>query len=124
MATILRNKLGRVVVHATANTTWVVAGNNSVSNLALSNEELYGASIRQVWFGSPSGNAAYWTVKRGANTVLVLDSTAWLDFAGVGQSLTIDPSANLTVELTGSTSGYIMLELSKDFPLPANTDYQ
>lgn len=120
---ILQNKHGSVVLHATSNTTWVIAGNSSVSNVALTHETVIGASIRQMWFGSPAANTAYWTVKRGANTVAVLDSSAWIPYSGAGKAITQDSTANLTVELTnaGNDSGYIMIELGKEVTLPANT---
>lgn len=114
-SSILQNKKGSVVLHATSNTTWIIAGNNSVSNVALTDEVITGASIRQVWFGSPASNSAYWTIKRGANTVAVLDSTDHIPFAAAGSSLGSYPAANVTVELTGAgdNAGYIMIELSK-----------
>jgi hypothetical protein len=102
-------------VHAVANTgTITVAGNSSVSNVAISDEVLTGAYITQVWAGSPSGNAAYWTVSRGANTVLVLDSSGYYDYAGCGNPITLDSTATLSANLVGATDGYIMLELTKE----------
>ncbi len=103
-----------VVLHFTANVANIaVAGNTAVSNVAKDNEFVVGAQINQAIFGSPSGNGAYWVVKRGANTVLVLDSTAAIDFAGNGMAITQYPAANLSVELVGSTSGFLTLELQK-----------
>ena len=113
---ILQKKTKKAVLHATANTTWVIAGNSSVSNVANVDEHVYSGAIRQIWFGSPSGNSSYWTVKRGANVVMVVDSTGWIDFSGHGQAITQDASANVVVELTaaGDGSGYIMIEVSKN----------
>ncbi len=111
---LINRKNTSVVLHATSNTTWVVAGNNSVSNLtADATEIVVGAGIAQIWFGSPSGNSAYWVVKRGANVVGVFDSTTYLDFAGSGCSLNKDRTANVVVELVGSANGFIMIELQK-----------
>jgi hypothetical protein len=115
MATLINRKNYSTVVHAAANTTW------QMSDFAVGTETVpTGVAITQVWFGSPSGNSAYWTVKRGANTVAVLDSTSYLDFAGNGCSLNLYPSANVTVTLIGATDGFIMLEVQK---LNQTSDY-
>lgn len=99
-------------LHFTGSNTVVIAGNSSVSAIALPGEELTGGQITQVWFGSPSGEVSYWTVKRGANTVAVLDSTGFVDYAGCGCSLTLDQEQSLVVELTGTT-GYLIVEVQK-----------
>lgn len=117
---IINRKNTSAVLHFTANATIVVAGNSSVSNIAYPNETVTGASITQAVFGSPSGPGAHWIVKRGANTVAVFDSTAQLDFAGCGMPITLWPSANLTVELVGSNTGFLMLEVQK---LNSQLDY-
>lgn len=111
---ILNRERASTVLHFTANTgPIVISGNTSVSNIAEDNETVNGAFISQAIFGSPSGSGAHWIVKRGANTVLVLDSTAQLDFAGTGLAVNLYPTADLSVELVGSTSGFLMLELQK-----------
>lgn len=96
----------------TSNSTLTITGNNSVSAIAIDDEVVTGASITQVWCGSPSGAGAFWEVKRGANTVGVYDSTAYIDYAGNGAAMTLDPDATLVVNLTGAT-GTLILELQK-----------
>lgn len=115
-SSIQHNEEKRVVLHATSNTTWVIAGNSSVSNVATGDETVISGSIKQVWFGSPSGNNAYWTIKRGANTVAVLSKSKWIPYSALGKTVTLDSSANVTVELTnaGDNLGFIMIELSKN----------
>ena len=105
-----------ISLHADANTTWTIAGNSSVSDIATGDEVLTGASIKQVWFGSSSGNGMYWVVKRGSNTIGVYDSTGWKDYSGNGNMINKDSSGTLVVELnnTGNGSGYIMIELQKE----------
>lgn len=103
-----------VTVLADANATLTIAGNSSVSNVAHASETLTGASIKQIWFGSPSGDSAYWVVQRGSNTIAVLDSTGWIDFAGNGNLQTKDSTASLVLTLVGSANGYIMVELQKE----------
>lgn len=114
MAVVLNRKNLSVTVHNVANATYIVAGNSSVSNIATSDEVLTGAHIKQVWYGSPSGSTGYWMVKRGSNTVLVLEGTGYLDFAGNGSMLKLDPAANLVFELVGSANGFIMVDLQKE----------
>lgn len=113
MTVSINRKALSVVVHVSANDTVVVAGNDSVSNIAAPGEIVTEAYVKQVWYGSPSGNAAYWMVKRGANTLLVLDSTGWTDYAGNGSMLKQDPTANLVLQLVGTGNGYVMVELQK-----------
>lgn len=108
MATVTNRKNWSMVVHAVANTTWQLADFKVGSETTPT-----GVSIAQVWAGSPQGAGAYWQIKRGANTVAVVDSTTHIDFAGTGCSLGLDSAANVTVELVGSTVGFIMVEVQK-----------
>lgn len=111
---VLINKKGlSAVLHLTANESFVIAGGSGVSNIALPGETITGATISQVWYGSPSGQSAYWTVKRGANTVAVFDSTGYSDFAGNGIALNKDTGATLSANLVNSTDGFLMIELQK-----------
>ncbi len=119
MSVVHNRKNLSFVVHATANLTLTIAGNNSVSNVAIGDEVLTGAAIKQVWFGSEAG-AGTWFVKRGSNTVGVYDSTGWHDYAGNGCMLNKDSAATLVLELSGTTNGSIMVELQKLGTLPSN----
>lgn len=113
--TITSNKKNAsIVIHASANSgNVIVVGNSTVSNIASGNEIVTGAYISQIIAGSPSGNAAYWVIKRGANVVSVVDSSAMIDYAGSGMSLNVDAAANVVIELVGTTNGAIMIELQK-----------
>lgn len=109
---MISNKRGvSAVIHATANETFVVVGNSTVSNIAASDETAAGVTISQVWWGAAA--SGYWKVSRGSNTVLVLDSSSYKDFAGCGVALSKDPTANIVCELVGTGNGYIMMELQK-----------
>lgn len=128
--TIMDNKKnGTVTIHCNANSgNIIIPGNNTVSNVASVGESVVSAAINQVWAGSPSGNAAYWEIKRGANVVLIIDSTCYLDFTGNGKQIKLDASANLTANLIGATAGFLILDLQKlgadgRPPLGANSDY-
>lgn len=116
MAIIQNKALGQssssgFAVHVTANSTVVVAGNSSVSNIALSGEEVAAAHISQIWWGAANGG--FWTVARGSNTVAVLPDTGYFDFAGSGVALQQDQVANLVITLTGSVNGFLLLEGQK-----------
>jgi len=101
-------------LHFTANATVTIAGNSSVSGIALDNEVLTGAYITQMWYGTPSGAVAYWEVKRGSNTVAILDSTSYTDYAGAGNPIKLDSNGTLVVNLIGTNAGYLMVELQKE----------
>lgn len=107
------------VIHVTASNTIVVAGNSSVSDIAIGNEVLTGCSITQVFCGSSSGNGSYWTIKRGANTVAVLDSTGYFDYAGAGMAITVDSGGTLMANLVNGTDGYLLIEVQKQGTLPS-----
>lgn len=111
MAVTINRKNTSAVIHVTANATITVAGNSTTSNVATSNEVLSGATIVQAFCGA--GNGAYWTVKRGSNTVLVLDSTGYYDFAGSGMAITADSGGTIVANLVNGTDGYLMLEVQK-----------
>lgn len=103
----------------TGNSTITIAGNSTVSDIATGDEVITGASITQIWVGSPSGNGAYWTIKRGSNTVAVWDSSGYFDYAGNGNALTLDKTGTLVVELT-TGPGTLLIELQKEGSFPSS----
>lgn len=108
---ILSNKLnGPVVIHTVANSTLTIAGNNSVSNVATSTEVLTGAVVKKVMYGSDAG---HWSIKRGANTILVLTGTGVMDFASINSPISVDSTGTLVMTLNGSANGFLVVELSK-----------
>lgn len=119
MPVTLNKKYVSATVHNAANATYTIAGASGVSDIATGDEVLTGASIKQVWYGSPSGSTAYWVVKRGANVVMVLEGTGYLDFAGAGSLLKKDSTGTLVLELVGSANGFIQMELQKEGNLPS-----
>lgn len=72
------------------------------------------------------GNNAYWTVKRGANTVLVLsDGQHYMDFS---DSRLIDnyggePQANVVITKTGSGPSMLTLKLHKVTTITGGSTY-
>jgi hypothetical protein len=72
------------------------------------------------------GNNAYWTVQRGANTVLVLsDGQHVMDFS---DSRLIDnyggePQANLVVTKTGSGPSTLVLKIHKTSSISGGSEY-
>jgi hypothetical protein len=96
-----------VVTHDVANATYIVAGNNTVSNVGSAGATVERAAVTRIWYGAQS--AAHWVVSRGANTIAVLIGTGELSFEGAGVAK--DPTANLVVTLHGGTVGYVMTEM-------------
>lgn len=114
---IAKNRLNHsCIVHTDVSGTLTIAGNNSVSNIATGAEVITGASITQAWFGGEA--TSVWVVKRGANTVCVLNPSgeAYVDFRGNGASLDLDANATLAITLTGGANAYLMMELKKIGP--------
>jgi hypothetical protein len=93
MAVISNQLKGKVVLHYVANSANVIiAGNSTVSNVALSTENIGGATVRKVAWSS-NGT---WTVARGANTLLILHGAGSIDFSAMGMGLNLDPAANIS----------------------------
>jgi hypothetical protein len=112
--TVISNKpRTSAVLHVTAPTANVViVGNSTVSAIASNNEVISGAFITQAAWGMQAGGTIL--IKRGANTVAVYDSTGQHEYAGCGMPIRTDQlAANLTVEFTGTSNGFIIFELQK-----------
>lgn len=117
---VVRNTRQNALVLFTSTDTLTIAGNNSVSEIGLSSvtDNITGCSIKQAWASSDSGaGASGWTIARGANTVLQMESTAWWDLAGNGCAIDLDSTATLVATRTG-TFGTLLVELQKEY---ANT---
>jgi len=109
--TVISNTKNKTVLHFVATTTTVVAGNNTVSNIASNSAAtVLGATVRKVVHGAQGG---YWTLARGANTVAVLVNSGAIDLSSMGLSLPMDAAANVVATLSGGT-GFITIELGKD----------
>lgn len=108
---INNKKYGTVSLLFTSNDSVTIVGNSSSSNVAISDENLAGGSITQIWCGS--ANSGYWTIKRGSNTVFVAtESSSYTDFRGNGVALNIDSTGTLEANLTG-TVGTLIIEVKK-----------
>ena len=100
------------VVHATpGNSTIIVAGNNSTSNVATTNEILTGAYITQAFWGADS--AGHIQILRGSTLVAVYDSTGQKDYAGCGMPISVGQNANLVINFVTTANAYVLLELQK-----------
>jgi hypothetical protein len=117
MPVIANKRNGRVTLHNTANATYIIVGNNSVSNVAIGEEVLTGARISQIFWGCDAG---HWKVTRGANVIAVCSSTGsgHYNFAAHSVSLSQDAAANVSVTLHGASNGFIVIELTKEGTLP------
>ena len=114
--TVLKNSLNEAVLWANTTTTFVIAGNSSVSNVCYTNtngvsQNVAGATIRKIMIACVN-TTSQWEVKRGANQVWIGGGNYTFDFAAHNMILNQDKSANVVVTLTGG--GTIMLDISKE----------
>lgn len=115
--TVISNKYKlSTLIHVNANATFVVAGNSTVSNLAMSDEVLIGCKIDKVIYGAAP--SAYWVVERANSTVntavLTLTETGVIEFDGLGASIgKLLDDQNIQLKLVGSANGYLMIEMKK-----------
>ena len=93
--TLINQKGGKLVVLFTSNTEMTVAS----ANTDIAGETVTGLHINQVWYGLDSG---FWKIARGANTVNIYNASDYIDYAGGGAALQIDPAANVVVNCTSS----------------------
>jgi hypothetical protein len=121
---ILSNKKNTsAVIHFTpANSTLTIAGNSTVSNVAIENEILTGAYITQVFYGNDGAGSIQ--VLRGTSLVAVYDSTGYVDYAGSGMALTANSTSSLTVNFVGSANSYLLLEVQKEGPAFSSEYFQ
>lgn len=110
---IISNKKNTsAVIHVfSGNSSLTIAGNSSVSNLAIQDEVLTGAYITQAVWGCDG--TGYIVIKRGANSVMVLDSTGQHDYAGCGMPIRTNENATLDIQFVGSTNCALVLEVQK-----------
>lgn len=107
---VINNRTSSVIIHATANGTITVAGNNTISNVATGTQVLTGGVITRIWHGAaPSG---YWNIKRGSNLVFSATGSGYQYFDGA--ALNVDKTGTLVLELMGTSNGHIMIELRKE----------
>jgi hypothetical protein len=108
----MTNKRGSAIVHITSNSSIVVAGNSSVSNLALPGETISGVTIKQAIWGNDDNTHKYIQINRGANTAGIYSGTGQLNYGNL--PLSLDKEA--TVDFIGAATGigYIILELGKE----------
>lgn len=108
---ISNKKNTSAVFHFNASGSLVVAGNSSVSNVAVSNEVLTGAYITQAVWGC-DGNG-HIQVKRGSTLVAVYDSTGQHEYAGTGMPITVGSANTVDVTFVGSANSFLLIELQK-----------
>lgn len=111
ISTISNKKNTSAVFHFNASGTLTVAGNSSVSNVAISNEVLTGAYITQAVWGC-DGNG-HIQIKRGTTLVAVYDSTGQHEYAGTGMPITVDSANTIAVTFVGSANSFLLLEVQK-----------
>jgi hypothetical protein len=98
----------------TGSNTVTLVGNSSTSAIAIGDEVITGAYISKIWSGCAPDS--WFDIQRGANTVCVATTSAFMDFSGNGCAITLDPAADLVVTLNGVSGGLkgtLMIELRK-----------
>jgi len=110
---ITSNKLNlSVTLHITENCGLTIAGNNTVSDIALPGEILTGAYINQIsWACTPN---AYLQVLRGISIAGIYDSSSTHDYSGCGMPLKINSEKPLSFNFLNG-SGFCTIELQKIF---------
>jgi hypothetical protein len=93
-------KGGKIVVLFTANTVMTAASANVDAT-----ETVTGLHINQMWYGSDNG---FTKISRGSNTIFITSATGYLDFAGSGAAIQIDPTANAVVNSTSANATVII----------------
>lgn len=124
MGIVSNKKFGTTQIHLVANATYIVVGNNSVSNVATSTENVTGATIRKVIYSAVANSTfgGYWAIHRGANLFATFTGTGVIDFSEKGMVASVDPAANLVFTLNGTTLGSLLVEVNK-IQTPANSEY-
>ena len=109
---VLSNKKNRsVTLHFSAsNSSLIVAGNTTTSNVATSDETLTGAYIKSISWGCDTGSAQ---VFRGSNLVSTHTQSGSIDYAMLETPINLDPAANLDVKFVGSANSYCIIKLQK-----------
>jgi hypothetical protein len=97
---------GKATILQNANATYVVVGNNSVSNIASASENVQSASITRIYFSSSNN----WVIARGANTVATLSGTGVWDLTNIAP-ISQDATANLVFTCNGN--GTLLVEVHK-----------
>lgn len=99
-------------LHVTGNCDIIIAGNNSVSNVASSDETLTGAYINQIaWACAPDTHIQ---IRRGSSLVAVYDSSSQHEYAGCGMPLNVNSEKTMSVRFYGS-GGFCTIEMQKVF---------
>lgn len=120
--TITSNKKNTsAVIHVSAaNASIIIAGNNSVSNVAIQDEVLTGAYITQIFWGN--GGTGQAKILRNSVLVGAFDSSGYYDYAGSGMPMSVEQTANIDIQFTDANQ-YIFFEIQKVGNLTSNSEY-
>jgi hypothetical protein len=110
---ITSNKLNlSTTLHVTENCGLTIAGDNTVSDIAMDGETLTGAYINQISWACTPG--AYLQVLRGASIAGIYDSSSVHEYSGCGMPLKINSEEPLIFNFING-SGFCIIELQKIF---------
>jgi len=115
MTTLINQKNGRVLIHATSNV------NSNVASFSLSGDTFTDLQIDKIVWGN--NKDVY--IKRGTDTVLYFpgNTAGDIDLASRGMAVSLNSSANVVINLDSGSSGFVILELKKMITSPATYDY-
>lgn len=124
MAVISNRKYSSATLHFTANATIKIAGNNSVSNVAIGDEVLTNCSISRVIWGNDAGCWLIKSANSSANSVIMVCNASGpgvYDLQGNRATipLMVATHDSLHVELNGAANGFIIIEVKKVGSFPS-----
>lgn len=98
-------------IHFTASNSCIVVGNSTTSNVATGNEVIQKGYISHIHYGTANTTGSNIVVRRGANSVLTLCGSGFMDFAGSGDQIMVDSTATVNVAITGT--GFAIVKIQK-----------
>jgi len=108
--TYFKKYKGTVLIHFNAAGTIIVAGNDSVSNIASPGEVIGGATIRRVVHGCNS--AGHITISRASNLFGIYVNSGKVDYSD-GMTPQLDVAANVVIAFSSAGAGAGFIELQK-----------
>lgn len=123
MTVISNKKYSSAVLHFTANASVIVAGNNSVSNVAIGDEVLSNGSISRVIWGCDAGRWLVKTANSSANVVVMVCNASGpgeYDLQAARSTIPLFTATHdrIQVELNGAANGFILIEVKKSGTFP------
>lgn len=117
---VANRKSGEAIFHITqaAGGTDTILVTGASSDIASAGgvaglETVLGANINVVTWGCGGVASGAWKISRGGGTLLILNNSGSIDFAGLGQAMTLDSGNDIVCALQNATEGFLTIELQK-----------